>query len=305
MRALHQNKYGAISTFEVGDLPVPSAAPSEVLIRVHAAGLNPIDLKRSYLTNASAETFPVVTGYDVAGVVESVGSAVTDLRPGDAVFGDVQEPSGGPKLTGTAAEFCVARPHLLARLPHASSFVEAAALPVAACTAIQALEMTPIKPGDKVFVSGGAGGVGIHAIQIAKSLFGASEVATTASAAKADFVRMYGADKVVDYKKEDAGTVLAGWADVALDTTQESAMERRVLKPGGALVSVAEFGTPGVQSMSLVPGEELIEKVGTLVADGKLKAVVDSVYGLEDGLKAMQHVDGGRSKGKVVIKVRD
>ncbi|CDF33306.1 unnamed protein product [Chondrus crispus] len=305
MRALHQKKYGDVSTFEMGDLPVPTPGTSEVLLRVHAAGLNPIDLKRSYLCNPDDETFPVVTGYDVAGVVESVGSGVTDFAPGDRVFGDPQEPSGAAKSTGTVAEFCVGKQHLLARMPEGTSFVEAAALPVAACTAVQALEIAGLKEGDKLFISGGAGGVGIHAIQIAKALFGASEVATTASAVKTDFVKMYGADKVVDYKTEDAGKVLAGWADVALDTTSESEMEKRVLKEGGSLVSIAEFGTPGVRAMMLEPGRKLLEQLAKLLKEGKLKAVVDSVYELEEGVKAVQHVAGGRAKGKVVVKVHE
>lgn len=303
MRALHQNSYGDISTFELGDLPVPTPGPSHVLIRMYAAALNPIDVKRSlYVQN---EIFPVVTGYDGAGVVESVGSSVTAFAPGDRVFGCTEQTPMGPKETGTVAEFCIANELMLALIPDNITFVDAAALPVAACTAIEAFQIAGAKPGDKIFISGGAGGVGIHAIQIAKSLFGASEVATTASGPKADFVRMYGADKVVNYKTEDAGEILKDWADVVLDCTQDTDMEKRILKEGGPLVSIAAFDIPDVKCFVIQPGKDRMEKTATMLKNGTLKAVVDSVYSLDDAVKAVEHIAGGRAKGKIVVKIRE
>ena len=303
MRALHQKKYGDLSTYEVGDVPVPTAGSSEVLIRVHAASINPIDLKRSSLGIDDKETFPVVTGYDVAGLVESVGDAVRGFAKGDRVFGNVQADTVGPKTTGTVAEFCVARHDLLARVPDSVSMIDAAALPLVGQTAIQAFEMASVKATDKVFISAGAGGVGIHAMQIAKNMFGVSEVATTASAAKREFVVKYGADKVVDYKTEDAGAVLAGWADMVLDSTKESEMEKRVLKEGGKLVSIVDTGKEGVSFLLVIPRKKDLDKIAEAMKDDKLKAVVDTVYPLEDGVKAMKHVLDGRSKGKVVVQV--
>lgn len=304
MLALHQKEYGDLSTFTIGTLPIPTPTADQVLICVHAAALNPVDLLRSSVPIPD-ETFPVVTGYDVAGIVKSVGASVTSFKPGDRVFGNIQKEAVGPKTSGSVAQYCVSDPELLALIPEGSSYVDAAALPLAATSAIQAFEMTEVKKGENVFVSAGAGGVGIHAIQIARNMFGAAEVATTASAAKADFVRMYGADHVVDYKTEDAGEVLKGWADVVLDSTQEIDMEKRVMKEGGRLVSIKAFGRDDVKSFMLEENKGLMEKTAKLLRDGKLRPVIDSVYSLEEAVKAVEHLAGGRAMGKVVVKIRD
>lgn len=304
MLALHQKQYGDLSTFSVGTVPIPTPTPDQVLICVHAAALNPIDLLRSSLPIPD-EAFPVITGYDVAGIVKSVGASVTSFKPGDRVFGNIQKDSVGPKTSGSVAQYCVSDPELLAHIPEDCSYVDAAALPLVAASAIHAFEVTEVKKGDKVFVSAGAGGVGIHAIQIARNMFGAAEVATTASAAKADFVRMYGADHVVDYKSEDAGEVLKGWADVVLDSTQEIDMERRVMKEGGRLVSIKAFGRDDVTAFSLQVTKDLMEKTAHLLGEGKLRPVIDSIYSLEEAVEAMEHVASGKAMGKVVVKIRD
>eukprot|EP00177_Eucheuma_denticulatum_P007719 GFKZ01014041.1.p1 GENE.GFKZ01014041.1~~GFKZ01014041.1.p1 ORF type:complete len:310 (+),score=52.20 GFKZ01014041.1:588-1517(+) len=302
MLALFQHAYGDLSSFKTGQLPRPSPNSNQVLIRVHAAALNPVDIARANFS-IHEEKFPVVTGYDVAGVVEAVGELVTSFKKGDRVFGDIQAISSGPKASGSVAEFCVSDHHLLAPIPDGISFESAAALPVAACTAIQAFDVLALKEGDKVFISGGAGGVGIHAIQIARALYGAAEVATTASSAKIDFVRMYGADRVVDYRKEDAGKILEGWADVVLDCTTETEMAKRIVKAGGSMLSVAAFGVPAVRSLELVPGKELMEKTAALAGSGKLTPVIDIVYPIEEAMKAIEHLESKRAKGKIIVKV--
>lgn len=302
MRALYQEAYGDLSSFKIGQLPLPNVNPNQVLIRVHAGALNPVDLARANFSNPE-EKFPVITGYDVAGVVEAVGDSVNSFKKGDRVFGDIQAISSGPKTSGSVAEFCISDHEMLAPIPYGISFESAAAAPVAACTAIQAFDILGLKKGDKVFISGGAGGVGIHAIQIARALYEAAEVATTASAAKIDFVRMYGADRVVDYRQEDAGKILECWADVVLDCTTETEMAKRIVKAGGSILSIAAFGVPGVPSLGLVPGKELMEKTAALMGSGKLTPVIDTVYPFEEAVKAVEHLASKRAKGKIIVKV--
>ena len=303
MKAVYQNEAGGLSSFKLGDIPKPTPSKGEVLLKVHAASLNPVDVKRGAF--GIKEDYPIVTGYDVAGVIEAIGgdaSEAASLKVGDKVWGDVMENSGGKKVTGSVAEYCVVKAELLAKIPEGCSFVDMAALPVAAMTAIVALEKAGAKKGCKIFVTGGAGGVGIHAIQIAKGLFGVEQVGTTASEAKREFVKKYGADIVVDYKKEDAGEKLKGWADGMVDCTGEIDMEKKILKEGGGHSSIVVFDRKDVDGFMLVPTRKMLEQLNSLVKEKKLIPIIDTVYSLDDGLKAMAHIEGGRSKGKVIVK---
>ena len=286
----------------LGPIPRPTPTASQVLIKVYAAALNPVDFVRD--NPEVADVFPIVVGYDAAGVVESVGSEVTTFKPGDKVYGDVMPTSLGPKVSGTIAEYCAADANLLSLIPDGVSFTEAAALPLVVSTALQCFDTAGCKKGDKVFISGGAGGVGIHAMQVAKAEYGVSQVATTASAAKKDFVQSYGADIVVDYKTQDAGEVLSGWADVVLDTTKETDMGQRILKEGGELVTIIDFSKP-VKTVVLEPSNRFLVRTNRMLENGTLKPVIDTVYPLSKALDAVKHQEGGRSKGKVVIKVQD
>ena len=286
----------------LGPISRPTPTASQVLIKVYASALNPVDLVRDSFE--VTDIFPIVVGYDVAGVVESVGSDVTTLKRGDRVYGDVMRNSNGPKVSGTIAEYCVADADLLSHIPDGFSFTHAAALPVVVFTALQSFDITGCKQGDKVFISGGAGGVGIHAMQVAKAEFGVSQVATTASAAKKEFVQSYGADIIVDYKTQDAGEVLSGWADVVLDTTKETDMGQRILREGGELVTISDFSKP-VKTVVLEPSKQFLERTNRMLKNGTLKPVIDTVYPLSKALDAVKHQEGGRSKGKVMIKVQD
>lgn len=297
MLAVHQHSYDR-SAIKLGQLPIPKPPKSHVLIRVKAAGLNPVDFKRS-----GEEDFPIVLGYDVAGVVHELGEGVTMWKVGDNVFGDIMSHSMGPKFSGTVAEYCICPEHLLARLPDNVKMTDAAATPVAAETAVGCLRMLNCKPGHRVFISGGSGGVGVHAIQIAKALFGASEVATTATGPKIEFVKSLGADKVVDYRNEDAGTILEGWADVAIDGTSETDMIKKILKPGGEMLTIADYTKPDIKFFMLCPTQELVSDIATMLEQGTMKAVVDSVYPLSEWEAAIKHLLEGRPRGKVVIQV--
>lgn len=300
MKAIYQDEYGP-TTYKIGELPDPTAGDGEVLVRVHAAGVNPIDIKRHLF--CSGETFPLYAGYDLAGVVEALGSGVTDLAVGDRVYGCVVADPGAKKVTGAFGELAALPSNLLARMPEGTTFEQMAATPVAIATAIQVFDNTGLSEGHKVFVSGGAGGVGIHAMQLAKSVFGAAEVATTASEPKFEFVREHGADKIINYKTQDAGEELKGWADVAFDCTGEPDMVTKIAREDGKAMGIVQFGHEKCPFHMLNPSTKLMERIGTAITEGKLNVVIDKVYKFEDGLEAIKYQAAGRAKGKIVIKI--
>lgn len=252
----------------------------------------------------------MLAGYDIAGVIEAVGEGKGDLNGlavGDSVFGCVVSDPGAPKVTGAFCELTAVPAVQLAKIPDGLTFEQMAALPVAVGTAVQAFDQMGLSKGDSVFVSGGAGGVGIHAMQIAKSMYGAAKVATTASPPKFDFVKAYGADEIVDYKSQDAGEVLKNWADVAFDCTGEPAMVAKTLKEGIVSTekskSIVSFESNDVPFMMLMPIAALMDRLATALKDGKLKVVIDKVYKFEDGLEAIKYQAAGRAKGKIIIKM--
>lgn len=301
MKAIYQEEYGT-TNFKLGELPKPAPSDGEVLIKVHAASVNPLDIKRHLIMKD--EKFPMLAGYDVAGVIEELGGGDTGtLKVGDRVFGEVMGTISAPKTTGAFAEYTVVNASNLALIPKDSSFETMAATPIAIGTCFLACDELGVGKGTKIFISGGAGGVGIHAVQIAKKVFGAAEVATTAREAKKAFVKQHDVDIIVDYKKEDAGDVLKGWADVAFDCTGEPDMAVKIVKEGGKIVSIVDMANPAAKFLIIVSGSKLMGRIAEAVSEGKLKVEIDTVYSLDDGLKAIQHVLDGRAKGKVVIKV--
>ncbi|CAN8076480.1 unnamed protein product [Agarophyton chilense] len=297
MKALLQHEKEGIHNFRLTQVDTPKPNPHQVLIQVHAAALNPIDIKRGLIVE---DQYPIIAGYEVAGVVVAVGNSVTNLSVGDRVFGDIMRESAGEKFSGSLAQFCLSPSDILAVIPTQLTFEQAAALPVAALTAMQAMETMHAKPGHNVFISGGAGGVGIHAIQIAKNVYGAGHVATTASAAKFDFVKKYGADIVVNYRQEDVGEKLKAWADVVMDCVGDVEAGEKIIKEGAQIISVQAFGP---RFMMLQPTAQLMASLVSAVADGKLSAVLDSVHPFSKVHDALERIASGRAMGKVVVNV--
>lgn len=305
MKAIYQDGYSG-TDFKMGELPDPTASAGEVVVRVHAAATNPIDIKRH--TFMKDEVFPMIAGYDIAGVIEAVGEGdMNGLAVGDKVFGCVVGDPGAPKVTGAFCELSAVPASQMAKIPDGFTFEQMAALPVAVGTPMQAFDEVKLCKGEKIFISGGAGGVGIHAMQLAKSLYGASEVATTASEPKFEFVKTYGADTVVNYKTEKAGEVLKGWGDAAFDCTGEPEMAAKTLKEEAVSAEksrgIVDFTSGAVPFMMVKAIGPLMERLANALKDGKFEVVIDKVYKFEDGLEAIKYQAGGRAKGKIIIKM--
>jgi len=333
MKAFVLDRYGKQAALRLAELPEPELREDEVLVQVHAAGVNLLDSK---LRNGEFKLIlpyrlPLVLGHDVAGVVTKVGSRVRQFRVGDEVYARPDD-----FRIGTFAEFVPVKEASLAHKPASLTMEEAASIPLVALTAWQALvEKAGLKKGQKVFIQAGSGGVGTFAIQLAKHL--GAIVATTTSAANAQLVKRLGADVVIDYRTQDFEDVLQGY-DVVLNSQDGETLAKslRVLKPGGKLVSISgppdpDFGqeikapafvrlvmrllSAGIRrkakgrgvSYSFLfmraNGSQLREITG-LIDAGVIRPVVDRVFPFEATNEAMAYVETGRAKGKVVIKLR-
>ncbi|XP_057866467.2 2-methylene-furan-3-one reductase [Cryptomeria japonica] len=306
VKAWFYNEYGSVDVLQFGEIKAPSAGPGHILMKVRAAALNPADYKiRQHGIARSADApFPAVPGCDVAGIVADVGEGVSKFKKGDEVYGDIQDFTvGNPKQVGTLAEFTVAEEHLLALKPSNLSFEEAASLPLALLTALQAFDTVDFQKGQSVFIVGGAGGVGTLAIQLAKHVFEASRIVSTCSAGKAEFVKSLGADLVVDYTKQSYEQVDEKF-DFVFDTIGESFKSHVVAKEGGKIVDIASF-PPHSSAVSMIvkPQGSNLERLGKYIRSGKLKPVIDpkSPYAFSDVVEAFKHLESARARGKIVI----
>ncbi|WAM00398.1 NADP-dependent oxidoreductase [Streptomyces sp. Je 1-369] len=310
MRAVSPRAWGAPENLVPVEVDRPEPALTEILVRVHAAGVNPVDWKtRAEGAFGSWGETPIL-GYDVSGVVEEVGPGVTLYRPGDAVFGMPRF----PEQTGGYAEFVAAPARRFAPKPAALSHVEAAALPLAALTAWQGLvETAGLRAGQRVLIHAAAGGVGHLAVQIAKAQ--GAYVIGTARADKHDFLRSLGADELIDYTVTDFSEAVRD-VDVVLDGVGGAYGDRSlpVLRRGGHLVTLPDpGGLPNPQraaELGVHAGWTIVEpdrlgllEIARLVDEGKLRVEVDTVLPLEDAAKAHAYGEQGRTQGKIVLKV--
>jgi NADPH:quinone reductase-like Zn-dependent oxidoreductase len=320
MKAFTIDRYKGKDGGRIVDVPQPEVGDSDVLVQIHAAGVNLLDVK---IADGEFKIFlpyrfPLVLGNDVAGVVVQVGSRVRRFKPGDEVYARPDK-----SRIGTFAEFISMNEADVAIKPRELTMEEAASIPLVGLTAWQALvEKANIKPGQKVFVQAGTGGVGSFAIQLAKHL--GATVATTASAANFELVKCLGADVLIDYKTEDFETVLNDYESL------------RVLRPGGKLISISGPPDPAFADEIGVPwyvkpimrvlsfgarrkaerlnvtfsflfmrasGVQLTE-ITSLIDQGVIRPVVEKVFPFESTQDALDFVEKGRAKGKVVVKVR-
>ncbi len=310
MRAVSQNTFGGPEVLETVETARPEPIGNEIVVAVHAAGLNPTDWKHRAGQMRFGEP-PFTLGWDVSGVVEAVGAGVTVHRVGDEVFGMLPYPNGH----GAHAEYAAAPARAFVPKPAALSHVEAAALPLASMTAWQALvDTADVRPGQRVLVHAAAGGVGHLAVQVAKAR--GAYVIGTASAAKHDLVRGLGADEVIDYRAKDF-TEEARGMDVVLDPFlgEDRLRSLQTLRPGGLLVSILPVGFDEVRARATELGVRAaamqveydhagMAGVAALVEAGQLRPHVAGTYPLADA--ALAHAEGetGRVAGKLVLTVR-
>ncbi|MDX2015952.1 MAG: NAD(P)-dependent alcohol dehydrogenase [Myxococcaceae bacterium] len=313
MRAIVYERFGPPEVLEQRLLPAPIAGPGEVLVRVKAAALNPKDslIRKGKFVLFSGKRFPRMLGYDVSGVVEAVGPSVSGFTVGDAVFGMRNGFDGG-----TVAELVVMKQDELAHKPPALSFEDAAAVPLAALTALQALrDCGGLAPGGKVLIHGASGGVGVFAVQLAKAL--GAHVTTTSSARNLAFVRELGADVALDYAVDSGLEPTRGW-NVFFDVfgNRSFAKARASLGPRGVYVSTVPG--PGIVATDLStrwwPGRrgrlvvvnsnaKDLSAVASFLAAGTLRAVIDRVVPMSETAAAQAHIETKRARGKVVIRV--
>ncbi|UFT99338.1 NADP-dependent oxidoreductase [Radiobacillus kanasensis] len=310
-RAVIINQYGSKEVLEDGTVTLPELGENQVLIRAKATSINPIDwkLREGYLKQMFDWEFPIILGWDVAGVIEAVGSNVTDWKVGDKVF-------ARPETTrfGTYAEYTIVDEHLLAKKPASISFEEAAAVPLAGMTAYQGLfDHGKLEKGEKVLIHAGAGGVGTYAIQLAKEA--GAYVYTTASPKNHELLKSLGADEVIDYHTTNVKDVLRD-IDLVLDTiggeTQNESFD--VLKENTSRM-ISVVGEPDqekakkknvvAKSMWLNPEGEQLSKLGKLLEEGKMKSVIGSTHPLSQQGVYDAHVlsETHHAVGKIVITV--
>ncbi|MEU9883501.1 NADP-dependent oxidoreductase [Streptomyces phaeochromogenes] len=333
MRAFTVERYGSKDGVRAGDVPEPDVGADDVLVRIRAASVNPLDrmIRDGEMKTILPYEVPFVLGNDLAGVVVEVGAAVTRFAVGDEVFARPDK-----NRIGTFAELIAVHQDDVAIKPATLTMEEAASLPLVALTSWQALvERAHIQPGQKVLIHAGSGGLGTIAIQLAKQL--GAYVATTTSTPNVDLVKRLGADVVVDYKKQAFEAVLRDY-DVVLDSLGGETLKKSldVLKPGGKVISVAgppdaafgrELGAnPAIRlvmsALSLrtrraarrrnvtysflfmkASGGQLRE-LTPLIETGKIRPVVDTVFPFESAREALEYVEAGRPKaGKVVVRM--
>jgi 2-desacetyl-2-hydroxyethyl bacteriochlorophyllide A dehydrogenase len=323
MKAIVQHRYGSADVLELRDIDKPMAGDDELLVRVHAAGVDPgvwhfmTGLPYMIRLGFGFRAPKVrVRGWDLAGRVEAVGKNVTKFKPGDEVFGTGE---------GTFAEYACAREDRCAPRPANLTLEQAAAVSISACTALQGLrDKGRVRPGQKVLVIGAGGGVGTFAVQLAKA-FGA-EVTAVCSTSKADLVRSIGASDVIDYTRDDFADGMRRY-DLILDTAGNRPLlvMRRALTPHGALVIIGGEGggrwtggfierlvRAGILSLfssrkliglSAKVNQEDLLVLKELIEAGKVTPVIDKTYPLSKAAEAMRHLEQGRARGKVVVTV--
>lgn len=332
MRAFTFKRYGKSPELGFENVDYPSPGADEILVKVYAVGLNPIDniIPSGIFKPILHFKLPATLGSDLSGVVIATGSRVTRFKPGDEVFASIFDIG-----TGSLADFARIPERLAAFKPENLDFIEAASLPMVSLTAWQAFtERAHLRPGQKVFIPAGSGGIGTIAIQLAKHL--GARVATTTSSANVEWVSRLGADEVIDYKKQGFEKVLSGY-DLVLGTLRGDSIEKamQILKPGGKILSLVgpldvKFARArqlnillrmifALMSRKIMrhskkrgldysflfvrPDGDQLTQIGKLIEAEHIKPVIDRVFPFADTKDALAYLEQGHAKGKVVVKI--
>ncbi len=334
MKAFTFKRYGKSPELGFDDVDFPSPGDDEILVKVYAVGLNPIDnmIPTGMFKRVLHFSLPATLGSDVSGVVVATGRRVTRFKAGDEVFASIFD-----RGTGSLAEFVRVPENLAALKPATLDFVQAASVPMVSLTSWQALtERAKLRAGQKVFIPAGSGGIGSFAIQLAKHL--GATVGTTTSTANIDWVNRLGADEVVDYKKQEFEKVLSGY-DIVLGTIRGDAIEKstQILKPGGKIVSlIGPLDTAfarerhlnvflrfvlGLMSRKIMqlskkrgltysflfvrPDGSQLSQIAELMDAQRIKPVIDNVFPFAETGDAFAYLARGHAKGKVVVKIHE
>lgn len=305
MKAIVIHSSGGPEVLKYEDAPRPQPKDGEVLIRVVAAAVNPVDV---FIREGRATRFPLIPGMDVAGVVEQAGNRVTNFKRGDTIYAYLSfEEQGG------YAEFAVTKQDHAALKPRSINFEKAAAVPLAATTAWQALiEKAGLSAGQTVLIHGGSGGVGTFAVQIAKAR--GAKVIATASTANQDLLKQLGVDQAIDYTTTKFEDVVKD-VDVVFDAVRGDTLTRSydVVKKGGIIVSItgqpdpAELEKHGIRGTGLGahPDAKVLEELAKLIDAGKITPIVSAVIPLVDVAKAHQQIATHHTRGKTVLKIAE
>ena len=310
MKAIVIYGYGGPEVLKYEDVPRPEPKADQILIRVIAAGVNPVDgmIRSGMFAKDGNGAFPMVLGGDIAGVVERVGNKITKFKAGDPVFAYVSLDSGGGY-----AQYAVVPEGDAASKPKSLTYIEAGAVPIVALTAWQALiDTAKLNAGQTVLIHGGSGGVGTFAIQIAKAR--GAKVIATASTANPDLLKQLGTDVAVDYTKQKFEDV-AKDVDVVLDSVGKDTLTRSygVVKKGGIIVSLVarpnqsdleKHGIRGV-ALSVEPNSGELAQIGKLIDEKKIRVVVSQTFPLSEAKKAQEQVASGHTRGKIVLKLAE
>lgn len=314
MKAMVITGFGGAEVFEERELPKPEPGIGELLVKIHAAAINPVDFKIRMNGTWAGVTPPAIIGYDASGVVEKCGPGVKDFKPGDEVFYTPLIEKGH----GTYAEYAVVHEDITALKPKNMSFAQAAGVPLAGCTALDAIvNLAKVKPGETVLIHAGAGGVGSYALQLAK--ISGAIVATTCSPKNVDLVRSLGADIAIDYRKEDFAKAFfretgGELADVVFDTAggDTTARSIEITKKFGRIVSIVSISgnlNPGHRKnivlylLFMERAKHKIEMMRTLAEEGKITTIVDSVFPLNQVAEAHRKIEKGGVRGKIILQV--
>lgn len=312
MRAAQISEYGDASVIKINEIGKPQAGDGQVVVEVYASSINPFDttIRAGYMKDMIPLEFPVTLGGDIAGVVSQIGPGVEGFNAGDKVYGQANAVAGN---SGAFAEFAATSAGQLAKMPEGLDFTEAASLPLVAVSAWQGIvQHIDLQSGQKIFIHGGAGGIGTLAIQIAKNL--GAYVATTATGEGIDYVKQLGADEVIDYKVQNFAEVLRDY-DAVFELAGGSEFDKTltVLKSGGIGVSMiaqadeaklAELGVRAISQSTKVTTEAL-EQVSKLVEAGVIKPQVDKTFNLDQIQEAFKARESGVVQGKVVLKIKE
>jgi len=310
MKAIVFYEYGGPEVLKYEDVPRPKPKEDQILARVIAAGVNPVDgmIRSGMFAKDEKTAFPRILGADIAGVVEKTGSKITKFKAGDAVYAYISLDN-----EGGYAEYALATENEASPKPKSLDYVEAAAVPVVALTAWQALiDTAKLSAGETVLIHGGSGGVGTFAIQIAKGR--GAKVIATASTANQDLLKQLGADVAIDYTKTKFEDI-AKDVDVVLDSVGKDTLARSygVMKKGGFIVSLvarpdqAELAKRGLRgaSLSAEPNSNELAEIGNLIDEKKIRVIVSQTFPLSEARKAHEQVATGHTRGKIVLKVAD